>query len=79
MKVSRANWERLLLRWSGMQPTGEARLVCAVIADGIVDEDKSHLFFVSGGFDRYCKAVGLDPVFVKEQMLRAKTAVVEAA
>ena len=79
MNISRANWEKLLLRWSGMQPTGEARLICAVIADGIVDEDRSHLFFVSGGFDRYCKLISLDPVFVREQMDRAKAAIKEAA
>lgn len=66
--LSRTDWERLLLNWSNMAPTGEVRLVCAVLADGIVDRQKDPRFFAGGGFDAYCRVIGLDPVFVREQI-----------
>ena len=79
MNVSRSNWEKVLLRWCGMAPTGEVKLICAVIADGIVERDKYPLFFSGGGFDKYCKTIGLDPDFVEQQINRANMHVPEFA
>jgi hypothetical protein len=72
MNVSRSNWEKLLARWCGMQTTGEVKLICAVIADGIVDREKHPWFFSGGGFDKYCRTIGLDPAFVLQQIKRAE-------
>ena len=78
MNVSRSSWEKLLLRWSGLAATGEARLVCAVLADGIVDREKHPWFFSGGGFGLYCRAIGLDEAFVEEQIKRAEMHAVAA-
>jgi len=69
--VNRSNWEKLLMRWSGMQDTGEVRLICAVIADGIIERHRDKRFFLEGGFDNYCRAINLEPRFVKEQISRS--------
>ena len=71
MRVSRSQWEKLLARWCGMEATGEVRLVCAVLADGIVEREKHPWFFSGGGFATYCRAIGLDADYVQEQIARA--------
>jgi hypothetical protein len=69
--LGRLAWEKMLLRWSGMEPSGEVKLICAVIADGIIERERDHWFFSTGGFESYCSVIGLSPVFVLEQMYRA--------
>lgn len=54
-----------------MEATGEVRLVCAVLADGIVEREKHPWFFSGGGFATYCRAIGLDADYVQEQIARA--------
>lgn len=71
MEPSRTQWERVLIRWCGLQPTPEVRLYCAAIADGIVDRKRDSWFFERGCFDAWCRVIGLDPVFVLEQIQRA--------
>lgn len=71
MKLSQSKWERVLLRWCEMEHTGEVRLLCAVIAEGIATQDKDPWFFSGGGFSAYCRAIGLDPEFVLRQIERA--------
>jgi hypothetical protein len=76
-KMNAARWETLLRRWCESELTGEAKLVCAVIASAIADEEKeAHIDgrvpyesgFFERGFDVYCLAVGLNPSFVREQI-----------
>ena len=74
MTLSRSHWEKLLLRWSGMHPTGEVKLICAVIADGICDVREQARFFQNGGLAAYCSAIGLDVDFIKQQIDRAEAA-----
>ena len=71
MELSRTQWERVLIRWCGLQQTPEVKLVCAVIADGIVDREKYSWFIAAGCLDAWCRIIGLDPVFVLEQIQRA--------
>jgi hypothetical protein len=73
-------WERLLGRWCGVELSGEARLLIAVMASAIVEESKdarrAHRapyvsgYFV-GNFQSDCALLGLSPVFVLEQITRA--------
>lgn len=79
MRVSRSQWEKLLLRWSGMEATGEVRLVCAVLADGIVEREEHPWFFSGGGFATYCKAIGLNETYIQEQIERADAAALKDA
>jgi hypothetical protein len=72
MNVSRSAWEKLLLHWCEMQETGEVKLMCAVIADGIIERVRHPWFFSGGGFDKYCRAIGLDPEFVQQQIKRSE-------
>lgn len=71
------SWEKLLLRWSGLSGSPEARLICAVIASSIAErlrgneESVNTRFFESGGFDNYCRVIGLNPKFVSEQIRRS--------
>ena len=52
-------------------------MICAVIASSIAyrlrgNEDSFNtLFFESGGFDNYCRVIGLNPKFVSEQIRRS--------
>ena len=71
MEPSRTQWERVLIRWCGLQQTPEVKLVCAVIADGIVDREKYPWFIAAGCFDAWCRVIGLDTQFVLEQIQRA--------
>lgn len=74
---SSASWEKLLLRWSGLVEIPEIRLICAVIASAIAErlrgDEKSDntRFFDGGGFDNYCRVIGLDPSFIEEQIRRS--------
>ena len=71
MKLSSNTWEKLLKRWLPFQSTPESNLIVAVIADGIVNRERESWFFTNGGFETYCRIVGLDPEFVLQQIERA--------
>lgn len=76
--LSQSQWEKLLLRWSGMEPIGEVRLVCAVIASAIVEEKTPEggacaayqTGFFNGPVSAWCALIGLDWRFVVEQAIR---------
>lgn len=74
---SSASWEKLLLRWSGLIGSPEARLIVAVIASAIAErlrgeEDSANTrFFEGDGFNNYCRVIGLDPVAIAEQIRRS--------
>jgi len=70
-KVSVTQWSKLLTRWTGLSPTGEVRLICAVLADGVANSGRPSSFFPDG-FSAYCRLVGLNPEFVMEQVERAR-------
>ena len=73
----RATWEKMLYRWSDFPACGEKRLICAVIAQAIVDETNGKYFdcvaeknkFFGDRLDRFCYAISLDSNFVREQIL----------
>ena len=79
--LTNSSWEKLLLRWTNMQPTGEVRLVCAMLAAAIVadvtkatDEGRKPCgagFCGSWRMDAWCGAIGLRGAFVREQVCRA--------
>lgn len=72
LRLTNDQWAKLLLRWSGLKPTPEVRLVCAVIASGITGSDDDDGPWVCGQwFVAYCRLLGLDPDFVREQVARA--------
>lgn len=77
-RVTSGQWEKVLLRWCNLEPTGEVRLICAVIADGIVKREEHPWFFSQGGFAKYCLAIGLDPDFVYSQIARANESTAKA-
>ena len=81
-KLSAYAWEKLLARWTGLQPTGEVKFICAIIASAIDEEPSEarlqhrrpfYSGFFTGYFFKYCKILGLDPEFVIEQVERANS------
>lgn len=86
--LSQNSWEKLLLRWSGMEPIGEVKLVCAVIASAIIEEDKSaeeggrpafRSGFFSGPHLAWSTLIGIDGRFLMEQISRAQQFFAESA
>lgn len=81
--MTQTRWEKVLSRWSDAPECGEKRLLVALLAMAITEEaravgDFEHGFFHrGGGFDKYCKVVGLNPQFVREQIERAAEKVAE--
>ena len=86
----RTTWEKLLLRWSGMDATPETKLACAVIAQTILDEQCGYsdsvrtrfgqCFFdeiMTGGTAKWCHLLGIDPVYLSEQIERCLAADVD--
>jgi hypothetical protein len=79
MIVSRYNWEKLLIRWSGLEPIPEVKLLAAVAASIIAPEagePKLPKDFRNNAqwrrvFDPYMRVLHLDPEFVLEQIERA--------
>ena len=73
-------WQTLIEQWCPMRKSGEVQLICSVLAQAIADEPKYALDndqvpyktpFFRGMFVAYCRLIGLDPVFVLEQIARA--------
>jgi hypothetical protein len=72
MHLSREKWSVMLLRWTGFDASPELRLICAVIAEAIATRSQSDISFLAGnGLNNYCRLIGLDPQFVREQIGRA--------
>lgn len=71
-------WEKLLHRWSQVEPSPEVCLIVRVLADAIATEpDEASRqgrdpfvggFFGNGGFEHYCAAIRLNAQFVWEQI-----------
>lgn len=75
--IRQSHWERLIFRWSGMEPIGEVKLACAVVAQAIADEpeaaDKEQREpygdeFFAHGVMRWCSLLGIDPAFLRAQL-----------
>ena len=74
-----STWEKLLMRWSEFPTCGEKRLICAVIAQAIVDQRiDGNMFAVAAGhnfwgnpLEKYCRMIELNAVYVREQVLVA--------
>jgi hypothetical protein len=74
---NRAIWEKLILRWSEFPTCGEKKLIAAVIAAAIADDNKEHELesvanksrFFGERFEAYCKLIALDSDFLRKQVL----------
>jgi hypothetical protein len=79
MIVSRYTWEKLLIRWSGLQPIPEVKLLAAIAASMIAPEageaklpkDFRNSVQWRRVFDAYIHMLHLEPDFVLDQMDRA--------
>jgi hypothetical protein len=77
LDMTQNRWTTVLSRWSDVPECGEKRLMVALLAMAITEESRAerdfeHGFFTrGGGFDTYCKVIGLNPQFVREQIDRA--------
>ena len=81
MNVTKQQWEKLILRWSTVAPSPEAKLLVAVIAQAIEDVSEnsrrsgldaafSNHFFV-GALPMYCDALGISRQFLLERLQEA--------
>lgn len=76
--MSPLRWAKLLGNWSDAPECGEKNLLVWAIGQWISEGSKTDppfedgFFHSGGGFDAYCKAVSLDPDFVREQIERAR-------
>lgn len=76
-RLPRRVWEKLLVRWCPMEATPEVNLVVWLLASAIADEPGEAARggrkpfkggFFDGRFNAWCRAVGLNPRFVLEQI-----------
>lgn len=81
MRLNALRWHKVLSRWSEIPETPERKLLIAVLASAIEEEQRSNApdftdgFFAPGaGFEAYCAVAGLGPQFVREQIARAEAA-----
>lgn len=71
-------WTKILARWASTPESPEKRLIVAVLAQAISDEQDRvkrskysldlNFGFSESMFEAYCRMVGLNPDFVREQV-----------
>jgi hypothetical protein len=82
MHITQNQWATMLTRWSDVPNCAEKTLITHLLAGAIVEEIRDSVlygfapfkmgfFMRNAGFDMYCKVIGLDAVFVREQIVRA--------